>query len=300
MKAPGQTGLKQRMKETYRENLVRRSGHEPYARSSNFPGVAFAYPQPPPKGSPPVGIHLNPKLETAPKSPESKGLRRRVAYYTYRYYDTLTGRWPSRDPIEEAGGVNLFGFVGNEPIWHVDVLGLAKAVKSCPFDVQVGHSNKVSDREKAHEQDKSCSSGRFYGASCFRTGVGSGLAWPTPEAKQLSLDGKMPKKKNPETGKMEDNEWNKMAHKDDLTIGQTGAKAIRDAEKDAPTECSDKEKCCSNILIKVNCINDPQMKNARENDPLAGKVCNYTNTYTCPDSKGNGGGKWSNQLIDAK
>ena len=33
-------------------------------------------------------------------------------YYGYRYYDPLTGRWPSRDPIEEEGGVNLYGFVG--------------------------------------------------------------------------------------------------------------------------------------------------------------------------------------------
>ncbi len=28
-------------------------------------------------------------------------------YYGYRYYDPVTGRWPSRDPIEERGGVNL-------------------------------------------------------------------------------------------------------------------------------------------------------------------------------------------------
>ena len=34
-------------------------------------------------------------------------------YYGYRYYDPVTGRWPSRDPIGEKGGVNLYGFVGN-------------------------------------------------------------------------------------------------------------------------------------------------------------------------------------------
>jgi RHS repeat-associated protein len=37
-------------------------------------------------------------------------------YYGYRYYDPVTGRWPSRDPIEEEGGVNLYGFVGNNSI----------------------------------------------------------------------------------------------------------------------------------------------------------------------------------------
>ena len=33
-------------------------------------------------------------------------------YYGYRYYDPVTGRWPSRDPIEDNGGVNLYGMVG--------------------------------------------------------------------------------------------------------------------------------------------------------------------------------------------
>jgi len=46
-----------------------------------------------------------------------------VAYYGYRYYDPVTGRWPSRDPIEEDGGVNLYGFVGNDGVDEVDILG---------------------------------------------------------------------------------------------------------------------------------------------------------------------------------
>lgn len=46
-----------------------------------------------------------------------------ATYYGYRWYDPLTGRWPSRDPIGEEGGVNLYGFVGNEPNGIIDVLG---------------------------------------------------------------------------------------------------------------------------------------------------------------------------------
>jgi RHS repeat-associated protein len=45
-------------------------------------------------------------------------------YYGYRYYDSVTGRWPSRDPIGERGGVNLYGFVGNDSLSHTDMLGL--------------------------------------------------------------------------------------------------------------------------------------------------------------------------------
>jgi RHS repeat-associated protein len=46
-----------------------------------------------------------------------------VAYYGYRYYDPVTGGWPSRDPIEEEGGVNLYGFVGNSGVNDFDLLG---------------------------------------------------------------------------------------------------------------------------------------------------------------------------------
>ena len=48
---------------------------------------------------------------------------RHVTYYGYRYYDPITGRWPSRDPIEERGGINLYGFVGNDGVNALDVLG---------------------------------------------------------------------------------------------------------------------------------------------------------------------------------
>jgi hypothetical protein len=48
-----------------------------------------------------------------------------VTFYTYRYYDPLTGRWPSRDPIGERGGVNLYGFVANNGVNRVDFIGMA-------------------------------------------------------------------------------------------------------------------------------------------------------------------------------
>jgi len=47
-----------------------------------------------------------------------------VAVYGYRYYDPLTGRWPSRDPIGEKGGINLYNFVKNNSISHFDTNGL--------------------------------------------------------------------------------------------------------------------------------------------------------------------------------
>ncbi len=43
----------------------------------------------------------------------------------YRPYDPRTGRWPSRDPIEEKGGVNLYAIALNSPISFLDSSGKA-------------------------------------------------------------------------------------------------------------------------------------------------------------------------------
>jgi RHS repeat-associated protein len=47
-----------------------------------------------------------------------------LVYYGFRYYSPNIGRWINRDPIEEDGGVNLYGIVGNNPVNHIDPLGL--------------------------------------------------------------------------------------------------------------------------------------------------------------------------------
>ena len=44
-------------------------------------------------------------------------------YYGLRYYNPNTGRWPSRDPIGERGGINLYGMVNNNAVNKWDYLG---------------------------------------------------------------------------------------------------------------------------------------------------------------------------------
>ncbi len=62
-----------------------------------------------------------------PPHPQQTGLY----YYGYRYYDPVTGRWPSRDPIEEDGGYNLYGFVGNDGVNGFDIYGLSPDCPDC-------------------------------------------------------------------------------------------------------------------------------------------------------------------------
>ena len=47
-----------------------------------------------------------------------------LGYWGYRYYSPVLGRWMSRDPIEEDGGLHLHGYARNGPAHGIDRLGL--------------------------------------------------------------------------------------------------------------------------------------------------------------------------------
>lgn len=57
-------------------------------------------------------------------------------YYGHRYYDPLTGRWLSRDPKGESGGVAILAMCKNDCVNSFDVLGLEaeqqNAALQCP------------------------------------------------------------------------------------------------------------------------------------------------------------------------
>jgi RHS repeat-associated protein len=65
--------------------------------------------------------------------------------YGYRYYDPKTGRWPSRDPMGESGGLNVYNFVKNNGINWIDLLGL-KGKKADP--------DKCCDQETIDKSEK--------------------------------------------------------------------------------------------------------------------------------------------------
>ena len=45
-------------------------------------------------------------------------------YFGRRYYDPETGRWVTPDPIGREGGPNLYAYVLNSPLTHIDLYGL--------------------------------------------------------------------------------------------------------------------------------------------------------------------------------
>jgi RHS repeat-associated protein len=80
-----------------------------------------------------------PTNDSAGEAPPPKTMS--VTDYTYRWYDPVTGRWPSRDPIEESGGLNLYGFLLNRPIVSVDYLGHEESALTgeCETVIYFGH-----------------------------------------------------------------------------------------------------------------------------------------------------------------
>ena len=74
--------------------------------------------------------------------------------YGYRYLHPQLGRWLSRDPIAEEGGLNLYGFVGNAGISRLDMLGLDSPgcdgipdLTPCMLEVCAAHDKCYADNK---------------------------------------------------------------------------------------------------------------------------------------------------------
>lgn len=93
-----------------------------------------------PTGQPIAGSQIaNPVLWNSRRYDEATKLH----YYKYRHYSPKLGRWPSRDPIGERGGVNLYAFSGNNGINRWDYLGLQFEEEQEDFGPKWGEKPEV-------------------------------------------------------------------------------------------------------------------------------------------------------------
>jgi RHS repeat-associated protein len=119
-------------------------------------------------------------------------------YYGYRYYNPEIGRWISRDPIEERGGINLFNLLQGDSINYVDPFGLRwlgtvimapSVITASNFLEAAGKMNgkfrtdhpvwfnTVSESSSPTDQkDSSCSSCKMYSCKYEKTIEAAGFA----------------------------------------------------------------------------------------------------------------------------
>ncbi len=71
-------------------------------------------------------------------------------YYGMRYYAPWLGRWTCSDPAGTVDGLNIYAFVGGNPVTNVDVGGMGKAAKQA----QKPKTPKAISQEKKKKQEK--------------------------------------------------------------------------------------------------------------------------------------------------
>ena len=66
-------------------------------------------------------------------------------YYGFRYYDPVTGRWPSRDPLGEGGGLNPYASNLNNSINYWDYLGMIPCSDCPPCQIEETRYNNANN-----------------------------------------------------------------------------------------------------------------------------------------------------------
>ena len=106
--------------------------------------------------------------------------------YGYRFYSPSLGRWINRDPIREAGGINLYAMVGNDPVNKLDLYGLddlsiyggdsgeVKAWGWTYFSLNPYDGKSLRQPSKKEAIDAIINADRFY---FWGHGAGNGSIW---------------------------------------------------------------------------------------------------------------------------
>lgn len=183
-----------------------------------------------------------------------------VFFYGYRYFDPNTGRWPSRDPIGEEGGINLYGMLHNELVNDADILGL-EPKRDCKFTIRAGHGSlnpKMSPVETGAPKPEA--GNRCTAVSCYSELINKRLSGAVPYNGQTL--GFLP---------------------GDQTAYTALENAIEANKKQAEQDCSTNNCGCKTITVRVECPGGAGMIDFQG---LATKLkkrplCGQTYTFDC-------------------
>lgn len=86
---------------------------------------------------------------------------------SFAYYQAQQGRWVSRDPIGEEGGINLYANSLNNPANRIDPFGLSS--DSCSATVRAGHYTDRNKNDHGYDRkgNKSHSNSNHDGSYCY-------------------------------------------------------------------------------------------------------------------------------------
>jgi RHS repeat-associated protein len=259
--------------------------HKPPPEEDTLAGNAAKSPTKPPKG-PNGGKTCNPLVSNHLEQPDNPGPGMCVSFYGYRYYDPVTGRWPSRDPIEERGGINLYGFVGNDGVNWADILGLQVEKRDCHWVIYFGHgseSDAISELEKFFRKTatdgKKLPCGNKIGfVGCRRKTMNSLIG-------QLFGDGLLPDSNVTDDQQLVYDPFtpSRPLDTDPRPDGRTElTKMWHETLVSAGKSCNKPPDCCKTITVSVNCTMDPDVASMFSKKRLTSDPnCSSKKTITC-------------------
>lgn len=181
-----------------------------------------------------------------------------LVYYGYRYYAPEMGRWVSRDPIGERGGINLYGVMRNGPLNRWDVLGLAWPQAERPGLDASGEpylTERFTDKSgKVRTRIRKCNIVIFFGHNGLvpQTPI---LNEPCSAGSTVSCGGRLnnttpgwPESPIPGTRPAAPNQQLNRGYELDLF-----AKHWEKAAKHAKSICKSTAGCCERVKVSVDC-----------------------------------------------
>ncbi|MDF7802123.1 RHS repeat-associated core domain-containing protein [Pontiellaceae bacterium B1224] len=174
------------------------------------------------------------------------------------YYQAEQGRWLNRDPVGENGGVNLYVFVGNNPINSFDALGLITITK-CDVIVEINHGENSDWKYDEKHKFPECAYYGVVGCTINQDNLNDALV-----AVGVGIEN-MPRNNGESVGPGEPKEGksNNGVYPD----GKDGFDQYLDAAWKAALVkgnkvCESEESCCKSVLVLMKCGGQPSGKSS--------------------------------------